>query len=130
METLDIPKPVTTARIQLQKPVSFAKALWDTLYNWRELWFWPAVALLQWYVLLLLAYGFSGRRPEESYDFLAGLGANILIVVFAISLVSILKEATSVWWTKEDLLKSPIIACESALFRLGAFLAILWALKH
>jgi hypothetical protein len=130
METLSIPETVTPPKIQLQKPISLAKSLWGVLYNWRELWFWPALALLQWYLLIKLAAAISGRTPEESMDFLVGLGANTLIVVLAISLVSILKEATSVWWTKEDLLKNPVIACESALFRLGAFLAVLWALKH
>ena len=102
----------------------------NTVYNWRELWFWPMVALLQWYLLIKLAAAISGRTPEESMDFLVGLGANIVTVVIGISLVSILKETTGQWWTKDDLRNNPIIACESALFRLGAFLAILWALKH
>jgi zinc transporter ZupT len=101
-----------------------------TLYNWRELWFWPLVALLNWYLLIHLAYFFTGRRPEENMDFLVGLGANILIAVMAITLVSILRESSGEWWSKDDLKQHPHLAYIAGAVKAIALVAFLWALKH
>lgn len=106
------------------------KKVINTIYNWREIWFWPLVALIQWYLLIQLAYAWTGRAPQESMDFVVDLGWNIVICVFAISLVSILRESAGEWWMKEDLRDRPHLAWSAAVVKSIALVAFLWALKH
>lgn len=106
------------------------KALWDVLYNWRELWLWPLVALLNVYLLIFAAFLITKRWPQESADALVGLGFNILLVTLAISLTSILRESTGKWWKQEDEKANPHILWSQMIGKTVSFVAILWALKH
>jgi hypothetical protein len=106
------------------------KRIIQSIYNWRELWFWPLIALLQWYLLIELAFAWTGRAPQESMDFLMGLGANIVVCVFSISLVSVLRESTGQWWTKDDLRDHPHLAWAGGIIKAIALIAFLWALKR
>ncbi len=101
-----------------------------TIYNWRELWFWPLVATANWIGLIFLSYYLSGRKPQESLDFLVGLGANTLVCVYAITFVSVLRESAGEWWTKRELAKHPHLAWCAAGVKAVALVAFLWALKH
>jgi hypothetical protein len=123
METVNVsPQPVVN-----EGP--FHK-IWRTVYNWREIWFWPALALIQWWLLIQLAARWSGRKPQESLDYLTGLGSNILVCVVAISLISILRESSGEWWTKDDLKTYPHLAWTSASVKIVFGLAFLYLLSH
>jgi hypothetical protein len=52
------------------------------------------------------------------------------VCVFAISLISILRESAGEWWGKDDLRTRPHLAVIAGAVKLGALLAFLWALKH
>jgi len=106
------------------------KAIWNTIYNWRELWLWPLVAFINLEFLLFVAYVITGHWPQESMDGLVGLGMNILVVTLAISLTSILRESTGTWWTRAEQLASPHVIWSAMVGKTIAFVAILWALKH
>jgi len=110
--------------------VSGFRRVVNTIYNWREGWFWPLLAFLNWILLIGFAAHISGRRPQESMDFLVDLGANVLICVFAITLISILRESAGEWWNKEELKQNPHLAWCAAFVKAVALIAFLWALKH
>jgi hypothetical protein len=105
-------------------------ALWNTIYNWRELWFWPLVALIQLWLLIQLAWALTGRAPQESADHLVALGFNVLYLVIAISVVSIFKESASRWWKREDVIDRPHILWTEMIARVLVFAICVWAVKH
>lgn len=114
------------------------KTVWNTFYNWREVWLWPALAFANIFILCYVAYFFSGRWPQESLDVVVGIGINFWLVIMAITAVSILKESIDRWWPREKLEQlattAPAFAVailwSGAILKVGAFIAILWALKR
>lgn len=62
-------------------PINALPIIGRTLYNWRELWFFPLVALLQLILLIKLATWLTGHPPKEGANVLVGLGYSILYCV-------------------------------------------------
>jgi hypothetical protein len=104
--------------------------VWDTLYNWRELWLWPVIAFINLKLLVLAAYLTTGRWPQESADALVGLGMNILLVAVAIGLTSAVRESTGYWFKSKIAADKPHILWSQMTGNVICFIAILWALKH
>jgi len=114
------------------------KKLWNTIYNWREVWLFPALAFANIFLLCAAAYFYSGRWPQESLDVVVGIGINFWLVVLGITGVSIFKECVDRWWTQDKLEQlattSPAFAAaviwSGAVMKTVVFIGILWALKR
>jgi hypothetical protein len=77
------------------------------LRNWAEGYLWLPLSLISIYLFAEIAYWLTGRRPQENVDWIIGLAGDFVKCVFLILLVSILRESSGVWLTKEERLANP-----------------------
>jgi hypothetical protein len=95
------------------------------LFNWLEAYLWIPLAILSIPLLSYFAYFLTGRSPRESLDWLPEFGFRILQCVVVIVLVSVSRQATGIWMTKEEQIANPKLAMMQRVSSLTLF--ILWA---
>lgn len=80
------------------------KKIWDHFINWLEIYFWVPFTLLLILGAIKYAYFITGRPPTspESADWMVEFAYRLVAAIFVIVLVSIAREQTGVWMTKEE----------------------------
>lgn len=76
----------------------------DHIYNWLELYLWVPLFLFGILGAIKYAHFITGRPPAspESSDWIIEFADRLVACIFVIVLVSIVREQTSVWLTKEE----------------------------
>lgn len=105
-------------------------AVWKHMQNWTEIYLWVPMALLSIYVFAEFAYVLTGRRPTENADWIVGMGGNLVKLVFLIVFVSIERQQTGVWLTKDEQLDSPALAMTQALSKCVTLIVGAYILSH
>lgn len=100
------------------------------LADWAELYLWVPVSLLSIFALAELYSVATGRTVQDDPAWVVEMAPLLVRCVFAIALVSIYKQATSVWYAKEELLGRWQIMAVDAVTRLLVLCAFLYSLSH
>lgn len=111
-------------------PPTGLAAVWKHLRNWAEGYLWVPLALLSIWVFAQFAYFLTGRRPQENADWIVGLGANLVKCVFLILLLSIMRQQTGVWYTKQEQIDNPNLARTQLIGTCVTLIVFAYLLSH
>lgn len=100
------------------------------LRDWATAYFWVPLALLSIWLFAQFAYFLTGRKPQESADWIVGLGGNLVKAVFVVLFVEILREQTGVWLTKAELIDHPSLAWSQTVNKCVSLIVFSYLLSH
>jgi hypothetical protein len=126
-------EPTTTppaAKTEPVPPLTGWSAVWRVFYNWREITLFLPLSLFSIWAFAQGAYWASGRRPTENVDYVVGMSINLVKLVFLIVFLSILRESTGMWMTKEEKLENPSIVWAQTVGSSVALCVAAWVLQH
>lgn len=106
------------------------KSIWNHLQSWAEGYLWVPIALLVIPAAALYVYFLTGRPPEEGADWIMSTAYRFMDCIFIVLLISITREQTGFWLTKEEALAAspkmvPLIQGLVKCFFAGLFCYIL-----
>lgn len=87
-------------------PKGLAK-IWKHVKDWQSIYFFVPIALFSIWMFAQFGYFLTGRRPQENVDWMIGIAANLVKLVFLIVFVEICRQATGHWYTKEQMMANP-----------------------
>lgn len=95
---------------------------------WLEVYMWLPISLISIWLSAKFAYFLTGRTPQESADWIPEFAQRTVACILVVALVSITRQQTGFWITKEEALANPKIAllqAASKCFFAGLFAYIL-----
>lgn len=98
------------------------------LQQWAEAYWWLPISLLFVVLMAKFSYFLTGRKPLDNGLDWVGTAEKFFVCILIILLLSIFKEATGVWFTKEEQLANPSVAWAdrlSKVFMAGLFAYVL-----
>lgn len=101
------------------------KAFRNHLANWAEAYLWAPLGLLLIPGAAMLAYFITGRGTQENLDWLVDLAGRVFTVLVTVVLISITREASSFWLTKEEAKDQPVLYIVQTISKLFLFWLIL-----
>lgn len=99
--------------------MQFFRDLFKHLGAWAEAYVWAPLAIVSVALFAKYSYFLTGRRPlDNGFDYV-GLGDKTIICVILIMLLSITRQASGTWFTKDELYAKPRLLLEQDLSRLA-----------
>jgi hypothetical protein len=117
--------PVTTAAPCVATTSVFG-SICKHVKSWPEIWVALPIALLLIPGAALLAYFLTGHAPQESMTWLVDFAGQIVKAVFVVIFVSVMKQATSVWLTKDEQIANPYLATVQAVVKMFCIAAAIY----
>lgn len=106
------------------------KTIKDHFSNWAIEYAWSPLAFLIVYLMIKFAHSLTGRPPTESADFLVQLGFRLMACIFVIILLSLAREATGVWFTKDEIKENWALAWPPCISKICLAAIFMFALLH
>lgn len=100
--------------------------IWNHLKSWPELYVCLPLVLLTLPGSSLFIYFLTGRAPQESMQWLLDLSGRVNVAALIILFASFSRQATGVWFTKQEMLVHPYMATLSALTKVFYFCFFGW----
>lgn len=104
--------------------------IWRHLRNWTEIYLWVPIALLSIWLFAQFAYFLTGRRPQENVDWIVGISGGLVKLVFIIVFISVDRQQTGVWLTKEEQTIYPDLARIQAVTKCVLAIVAAYILSH
>jgi hypothetical protein len=112
------------AKVITPPPATGYKAVIKHFRDWLEAYFWLPLSLFSIYGAAKFAYLLTGRAPTEGADWIVEFAQRAVVVVLVIFFVSVSREQTGFWLSKEESLAHPYHATlqlVSKMFMMGLF---------
>jgi hypothetical protein len=106
------------------------KRIWKHIENWVELYGFFPLGVLAIIGAPHLVHFMTDRKPAESVDWVVDYSAVSMKALLIVLFVSIMKQATGTWLTKEEKLAHPYISTLGAVTTLATFYGFLWLFSH
>lgn len=95
------------AHVSTPPPAKGFKAVVKHVRDWMEAYFWLPIALFSIVLAAKFVYFLTGRQPTENADFVIDMAGRFVAAILVIFLLSVTKEQTSFWLSKEEALANP-----------------------
>lgn len=103
-------------------PLTFWQKIVKHVKSWPEFYVCLPLVFLSLPGASLLIYFLTGRAPQESMDWILDLASRVNVAALIILFASFARQATGVWYTKQEQLDNPLVAIQSSVTKAFYFI--------